>query len=112
MKHLALFAIITVIATLSAYQKDIYGSGERSGTFHYIASNKVEELKSNGTSQTNTDMCGFSNQFDGTNEVGISDTATQTFSPDNCVIIAPLPYRYSLDGNHLTMTHRCISTEF
>jgi hypothetical protein len=125
MKNLALFAIIALLTTLSSCNKERCGfgdgligkwvlieelmdPGDGSGTFQPITSDKVVEFKNDGTFDANGDMCGLSNQSDGTNHTGTYDTATETFSPNNCMSMAPMSYQYKLDGNYLILTYPCI----
>ncbi|MFK7787550.1 MAG: hypothetical protein AB8B56_20675 [Crocinitomicaceae bacterium] len=123
MKNVALFVVIGLFALLSACNKeacceDIVGEwrlveelmdpGDGSGTFQPIVSNKIVKFNSDGTFEANDDMCGLSNQSSATNHTGTYDTSTETFSPDNCMSMAPMSYRYSVSGSYLILTYPCI----
>ena len=124
MKNLALFIVSGLLITLFACNKEacepgdgivgewrlveeLMDPGDGSGTFQPIVSDKEIKFNTDGTFEANGDMCGLSNQS-GTPNSGTYDTSTETFSPDNCMSMAPMSYRYSITGNTLILTLPCI----
>lgn len=86
---------------------ELYDPGDGSGTFQAITSDKEIVFNSNATFEANGDMCSMANQASSTHS-GTYDASTETFSPDNCVNMAPMSYGYSVNGNTLILSYPCI----
>ena len=89
--------------------EELMDPGDGSGTFQPVVSDKEIEFLGNGTFEANGDMCSMTNQS-GTAHSGVYDTATETFSPDNCISAAPMAYRYSVTGDVLILSYPCFES--
>ena len=87
--------------------EELMDPGDGSGTFQPVTSDKEIKFCDDGTFESNGDMCFMGNQANSTQE-GTYDTATSTFSPNNCMTMAPMSYSYSVSGNTLILSYPCI----
>lgn len=86
--------------------EELIDPGDGSGTFQPVSSDKKIEFFGNGTFEANGEMCSMTNQSSSAYD-GTYDTSTETFSPNNCMSMAPLSYSYSVSGNTLILTYPC-----
>ncbi len=86
--------------------EELIDPGDGSGTFQSVTSDKEIKFCDNGTYEANASMCMMSNQSDSTT-FGTYDTSTETFAPENCMIMAPMAYHYSINGDTLILTYPC-----
>ncbi|MCJ8292033.1 MAG: hypothetical protein HRT58_19300 [Crocinitomicaceae bacterium] len=87
--------------------EELIDPGDGSGTFQPISSNKEIKFCDDGTFEANGEMCMMENQASSTQE-GTYDVTTNTFSPNSCMIMAPMSYSYSVNGDVLILTYPCI----
>ncbi len=87
--------------------EELIDPGDGSGTFQAITSNKEIKFCDDGTFEANGEMCTMENQASSTHE-GTYDASTETFSPNYCMMMAPLSYGYSVNGNTLILSYPCI----
>ncbi len=87
--------------------EELVDPGDGSGTFQAVNSDKEIKFCDNGSYEANASMCLMTNQSDSTT-YGTYDTSTETFSPENCMIMAPMAYRYSVSGDTLILSYPCI----
>ena len=85
----------------------LFDPGDGSGTFQSVASNKEIKFCDNGTFESNGNMCTMSSEADSTT-YGTYDTSAETFAPDNCMMMPPMAYFYSVDGDTLLLRYPCI----
>jgi hypothetical protein len=124
MKKVTLFIASSLFLILTSCQKDnctsnkgivgewllieeLMDPGDGSGTFQSVTSDKEIKFCDDGTFEGNGDMCTMTNQSSTTHS-GTYDTSTETFSPDNCMSMAPMSFQYSVNGDILILTYPCI----
>ncbi len=120
MKNYIAFCLFFSLLSLSTCEKndsEVVGTwlltevladpGDGSGVFTPVDSDRVIQLKDDGTYSANGDLCDFQIVANSSSS-GLYDLEEGTISPENCATIGGTPIGLSVDGSTMIITYLCI----